>query len=119
MESLEMTESRVMSETPTCFFLKPSFQSACTQHYRVSLASRNVAKWERECATLTKLLPAAAFFAGTAALEPFFTPFRVGAYVTANERLPARESIQTHHLESESTAMSRSVLAASNGARER
>lgn len=32
MESLEMTESKVMSETPTCFFLNPSFQSACVSH---------------------------------------------------------------------------------------
>lgn len=29
MLSFEMVERSVMSDTPTCFFLKPSFQSAC------------------------------------------------------------------------------------------
>lgn len=70
-----------MSETPTCFFLKPSFQSAYMHAFGISLASRIAANRREECDTLTKLLPAAAFFVGRAALEPFLTPFRVGACV--------------------------------------
>lgn len=30
MLSFEIVERSVMSDTPTCFFLNPSFQSACT-----------------------------------------------------------------------------------------
>ena len=94
MLSFVIVVKSVMSDTPTCFFLKPSFQSAC-KHSRVERAGNDTHGLRvRTLATL----PAAALFLGVAA-APFLPAFldgawEVGAFKMRREELPANT---THH----------------------
>ena len=66
--SFVMVVSNVISDTPTCFFLKPSFQSACAPHSRTAEEPRTCP--QHTFATL--LFPPPGFLAAGVAFLPAF-----------------------------------------------
>lgn len=76
-ESLEMVERRVISLTPACFFLNPSFQSACKSPVLSVISSRP--RLPRSWLTFDTPPVFRDDDAAAGAAPPAFLPLRVGA----------------------------------------